>query len=124
MFSLHNIYACCSVPDQPRKVEDNCDVAIKTSQICINWLKPDGGDAIDEYYVEWLRADGSISSTKLDHIHEQPVYNYTISGLLPEEKITSYVIAANDAGNGTSLRESHITSTLYNHYFLFCLQQH
>ena len=99
-------------------MEDNCDVAIKTSQICITWWKPNGGDAIDEYYVEWLRADGSINSAKLDHIHEQSVYNYTISGLLPGEKIMSYVIAANDAGNGTSLQESYMTGTLCNHYFL------
>ena len=94
-------------------------MAIKTSQICITWWKPDGGDAIDEYFIEWLRADGSIMSTKLDHIPGQSVYNYTISGLLPGEKIMSYVIAANGAGNGTSLKESYITSTLCNHYFFY-----
>ena len=94
-------------------MEEYCDVAIKSSQICINWLKPDGGDAIDEYFVEWSRADGSINLTKLDHIHKQSVYNYTITGLLPGEKIMSYVIAANDAGNGTSLQQSRITSALF-----------
>ena len=97
-------------------MEEYCDVAIKTSQLCINWLKPDGGDAIDEYFVEWLRADGSTYSTRLDHIRGQSVYNYTITGLLPRENITSFVIASNDAGNGTSLQESHITSALVKNY--------
>ena len=103
-------------------MEDNCDLAIETSQICIAWWKPDGGDAIDEYFVKWLRADGSIHSAKVDHIHEQCVYNYTITGLLPGEKIISYVIAANDAGNGTALQESHITSALFNVYFFSASQ--
>ena len=97
-------------------MKEYCDVAIKTSQVCINWLKPDGGDAIDEYFVEWLRTDGSTYSTRLDHIRGQSVYNYTITGLLPRENITSFVIASNDAGNGTSLQESHITSALVKNY--------
>ena len=83
---------------------------MNTNQICINWLQPDGGDAIDEYIVEWSRADGSINSTRLNHVRGESVYNYTINGLLPGENISSNVFAKNDAGKGTPLQASHITS--------------
>ena len=87
-------------------MEGNCGVTINTNQFCIKWLKPYGGDAIDEYIVEWSTEVGYMNSTKLDHVRGQSIYSYTINGLFFGKNITTNVIAKNVAGKGRSLQRS------------------
>ena len=93
-------------------MEETCHATINTKQICINWLKPDGGEAINEYVVQWSREDGSTDSKTINHVRGQLIYKYMINELLPGEKIVSNIVAKNEAGQGSSLQRSLITSTL------------
>ena len=74
-------------------------------------MKPDGGEAINQYVVQWSRADGSTDSKTLNHVRGQLIYKYIINELLPGEKIVFNITAKNKAGQGRSLQRSFITST-------------
>ena len=76
-----------------------CEANNKTEEICISWMKPEGGNEIDDYVIEWKVEHGS------NHTHAIP-YNgmesniYTIKNLQPAQAVNVSIRASNSAGGG------------------------
>jgi len=67
-----------------------------SNEIVIDWTKPDGGDVIDLYHLQWKHAN-MTEEVFIPHISGQNEYSYVIANLLP---VTTYNIRlrANNAG--------------------------
>ena len=93
-----------------------CEADIKTEQICISWLKPEGGNEIYNYIVEWITEIFlQYSDTILYNGKESN--NYTIKNLPAAQTVIVLLRANNSAGeSGPSL---HVFATggyiLYQH---------
>ena len=76
-----------------------CEARMKTAEICISWLKPEGGNEIDNYIVEWM------IESNMKHYDTIP-YNgmesntYTINNLQPSQVYIISIRAQNNGGEG------------------------
>ena len=76
-----------------------CEASTKTEEICLSWSKPEGGNELDNYTVEWIEKDN------LEYSHTIP-YNgtesnsYTINNLHPGQAVNVSIRASNCAGVG------------------------
>ena len=78
-------------------------------QLEVSWTKPDGGDAINGYIVQWKSAIETFADAETDgrqetvaHVPGTTIYDTTISGLLNGTEYTVHVIAKNESGQATS----------------------
>ena len=81
-------------------------------QLELGWTKPAGGDAIDEYIVQWKSGTQTFQNAadeatddreaSVSHVPDTTTYDTTISGLLNGTEYTVHVIAKNDSGQATS----------------------
>ena len=70
------------------------------TSLCVSWLKPSGGDAIDNYSLQWSRENSSdVNSTLVEHKSSNNFF-YIIKGLSPGERVNASVKARNSAGEG------------------------
>ena len=85
-----------SVPSKP-KFFHACEVNNKTEEICISWLKPEGGNEIDNYIINWIVEDN------LNYSHSIAYYgmesnSYAIKHLQPAQEVNVSIRANNSAG--------------------------
>jgi len=103
-----------AVPSSPPILESSCDVKNNSTSICVAWLKPQGGDAIDEYIVELtslVNPNNNRDPIQETHVKNKTMYNMTYDGLQPGESVEVKVTARNSAGFGQpSLTFVHATS--------------
>ena len=92
-------------PGKPTELE----VAPGDRQLEVSWQAPDGGDAIDEYIVQWKSGGETFADAKTDgrqetvaHGADTTTYDTTISGLLNGTEYTVHVIAKNESGQAIS----------------------
>ena len=71
----------------------------KTTQICIIWPKPPGGDVINNYYVQWT-IDGSFTFSSTVNFNQNNFGIYVITNLSPGIIVTIIIYANNGGGNG------------------------
>ena len=78
---------------------DPCKSNVRTNEICISWFKPEGGNEIDNYIIEWITEN---SSNQFDIIHYDGVESntYTIRNLRPAQAVNVSIRANNSAGEG------------------------
>ena len=70
------------------------------TSLCVSWVKPSGGDAIDYYTLKWSRQNSSdVNSILVEHKSSNNFF-YIIKGLLPGERVNASVKAGNSAGDG------------------------
>ena len=96
------------VPSAPRQVR-NCLAQAETNHTDVFWVRPSGGDAINENLVQWFsNASGlPISNAAVRHDLLALFCYYTIGNLiLPRETINIVIIAENSAGLGQSASAS------------------
>ena len=100
-----------SVPSTPQLIQ-NCQVVDNTSQICVNWLKPKGGDEIENYVLRWTSRSRSFVDSSLNIPHERGENSFqtTIDKFLPGDKIKLNVSAQNSAGFGLPAMSTYYTS--------------
>jgi len=89
------------VPSMLRSVR-SCSGEVKTTEICVSWMQPDGGDAVDEYLLNWKSINNLSpqSNAVVDVISSFITYNYTITSVQPGETINVTIAARNSAGSG------------------------
>ena len=100
----------CLVPASIDRVQ-RCSEEFSSDQICVAWMKPDGGDAIDEYFLIWSSDLSPQSTASVIHVPSITVYNYTINAL-PGETININVRARNSGGDGSMSTATFTTSTV------------
>ena len=102
----HSIFA---VPSTPRNVS-YCLDETKTHQICVSWMKPNGGNEINEYLLSWTNSDNEMFNAKMDHLTSTDSYKHIMRNLQPGETITLNIKARNDKGNGSETKAQFRTS--------------
>ena len=84
-----------------------------TSQICVSWIKPKGGNAIDNYTLEWsVHHNVTEEFTILEHIRNMNAYAYTINSLAPGQMVDFAVKARNFAGTGVESSFRHASGKI------------
>ena len=78
-------------------------------QLKVSWNKPTGGDAIDEYIVQWKSGSETFANAETDsreatvaHVSGTTGYETTISGLSNGTEYTVQVVARNGSGETAS----------------------
>ena len=78
-------------------------------QLELEWTKPAGGDAIDEYIVQWKSGSETFADAETEnreqtvaHVSGTTTYDATIPDLENGTEYTVHVIAKNESGQGTS----------------------
>ena len=81
-----------------------------SSEVEVSWSKPDGGDEIDQYYVEWYQKDQRIGYKYVKHLSNKLNYTFSITSLhLETYKI--WVCAENSVGYGSCQSATIATGT-------------
>ena len=88
-------------------------------QLELGWTKPAGGDAIDEYIVQWKSGSETFADAETEnreqtvvHVSGTTTYDATIPGLENGTEYTVQVIAKNDSGQAISDTKTGIPATL------------
>ena len=91
-------------------------VEIGDGQLKVSWTKPAGGEAIDEYVVQWKSGSQTFQDATDDvtddreasvaHVSGTTAYHTTITGLTNGTPYTVQVIAKNESGQATSNTET------------------
>ena len=78
-------------------------------QLELEWTKPAGGDAIDEYIVQWKSGSETFADAETEnreqtvaHVSGTTTYDATIPDLENGTEYTVHVIAKNESGQATS----------------------
>ena len=69
-----------------------------TTAAFVYWNKPDGGDEIDGYTLQWTATSGDLPQNYTPHINGTNEYSLFKTGLIPGEMYTVIIIANNSAG--------------------------
>ena len=90
------------MPSDP-KFSDTCEVANKTTEICVSWLKPVGGNEIDNYIVQWKIIEDHVERSDSIPYNGMESNTYTISDIQSAQTVNVSIRAGNFAGeSGTS----------------------
>ena len=80
-----------------------CEVENKTAKICVSWLKPEGGNEIDNYIVQWTIIEDNVDHFEVIPYNGMESNTYTISNIQPAETVNVSIRVINSAGeSGTS----------------------
>jgi len=93
---------CVAVPSSPLNLQRcNNSLSVSTNLTILNicWEKPNGGNAILDYFVLWRSESNQMSkSDTVEHVSEEVHYLFVIDELLKGEKVNVTVISRNSAG--------------------------
>ena len=105
-------------PTKPNK-PTGLTVTSDDEQLEVEWTKPVGGDAIDEYIVQWKSGSETFADAETEnreqtvaHVSGTTTYDATIPGLENGTEYTLQVIAKNDSGQAISDTKTGIPATL------------
>ena len=91
-----------AVPSLPN-IAGTCEVNNKTAEICVSWLKPVGGNEIDNYIVQWKMVKDHVEHSEVILYNGMESNTYTISNIGPAQTVNVSIRASNFAGeSGTS----------------------
>ena len=95
-------------PTKPNK-PTGLTVTPEDTQLEVSWTKPTGGDAIDEYIVQWKSGSETFADAETEnreqtvaHVSGTTTYDATIPNLENGTEYTVHVIAKNESGQATS----------------------
>ena len=95
-------------PTKPNK-PTGLTVTSDDEQLEVEWTKPVGGDAIDEYIVQWKSGSETFADAETEnreqtvaHVSGTTTYDATIPDLENGTEYTVHVIAKNESGQATS----------------------
>ena len=76
----------------------SCETSIETEEICITWLKPEGGNEIENYIVQWMIVEDNLTYFHIIPYNGVESNNYTINNLQPAQAVNVSIRANNSAG--------------------------
>ena len=105
-------------PTKPNK-PTGLSVIPGDEQLEVEWTKPAGGDAIDEYLVQWKSGNETFADAETEdreqtvaHVSGTTAYDATIPGLENGSEYTVHVIAKNESGEATSEEKKGTPATI------------
>ena len=87
---------CFLVPSVPLNLHV-CKAKAENLRLCITWNKPEGGNEIDSYIIEWTMQNDTMAYLQALGSNE---YSHTIENLQPGQKVNATVSASNSASTG------------------------
>ena len=91
-------FVASSVPSAPI-FAGTCEASVKTEEICVSWLKPEGGNEIDTYILQWIAEDDLKHSVTIPYNGVES-NSYTIKYVQPGQVVNVSIVASNIAGEG------------------------
>ena len=105
-------------PTKPNK-PTGLTVTSDDEQLEVEWTKPVGGDAIDEYIVQWKSGSETFADAETEnreqtvaHVSGTTTYDATIPGLENGTEYTVHVIAKNESGEASSEEKKGTPATI------------
>ena len=89
-----------------------CQTEDSTTEVCVRWQKPPGGDAINFYLLQWKDTAGDPVNATIPHHRGQAVYNYTIKELPSGYTINVTVTTISSAGKSNVASDYFTTGKL------------
>ena len=90
-----------------------CEANIKTEEICLSWLKPEGGNELHNYILEWMIIQDNITFFDTIPYNAIESNHYTISNVQPAQAVTVSIRANNSAGEGEASLQIYKTGGLF-----------
>ncbi|XP_076806497.1 receptor-type tyrosine-protein phosphatase eta-like isoform X2 [Clavelina lepadiformis] len=84
--------------------------ADNTTMIEVGWNKPDGGDAIDNYTIEWRNESDARYFKTIPHTSGTTSYTYIVGNLTPGSFYRFIVRSHNSAGDGDQSKPQELRS--------------
>ena len=109
-YSKTNALFFISVPGKIRFLRLSNSVFDPSHQITISWSKPNAGDDVYQYYVDWYHQNGR-QSVYVDHIPGKIKYVYTITSLQFGTQYMVQIYAKNSEGYGIAQSAYILTGT-------------
>ena len=103
-----NFLFASSVPSAPIFHQD-CEARIKTEEICITWLKPEGGNKIDNYIVQWI-VENNMNYSDTIFYNGMRSKSYILKHLQAGQTVNVSIRANNSAGEGEAFSKIYATS--------------
>ena len=98
----------------PSAPENLTTCNVTTTQICISWNKPNGGNEIDNYTLIWTKQnDSKLLSFNAIHNVSTVAYTYTINGLVPGQKV-NFSVSVNNVANRSQPAENSAASSKHD----------
>ena len=69
-----------------------------TTEAIAYWSKPEGGDEIDGYILQWTSTCGDFTQNYISHVKGEDKYCQLQTGLVPGEIYEMILLANNSAG--------------------------
>ena len=99
-----------------------CEVNNKTAEICASWLKPVGGNEIDNYIVQWKIIEDHVERSDSIPYNGMESNTYIISNIGPALTVNVSIRASNFAGESGTSWQIYATGTFFRiNQFLVCL---
>ena len=89
-----------------------CEVDNKTTEVCVSWLKPVGGNEIDNYIVQWKMIVDHVEHSEVIPYNGMESNTYTISDIQPAQSVNVSIRASNFAGESATSRQIYTTGTV------------
>ena len=86
-----------TVPSAP-SFAGTCEANNKTAEICVSWLKPVGGNEIDNYIVQWTIIEDNVEHSEVIPFYWMETNTYTISNIEPAQSVNVSIRVINFAG--------------------------
>ena len=96
-----------------------CQAENETEEICISWLKPNGGNEIDNYIVKWIIIEDNLNHSDTIPYNGMESDNYTIINLQPAKAVKVSIQASNCAGEGDASTKTYATGKSFTFSKIF-----
>ena len=90
-----------------------CQVDNITAEICISWLKPVGGNEIDNYIVRWTMIEDNVEHSEVIPYNGMESNTYTISNIEPAQTVNASIRASNFAGESGTFWQIYATGKFF-----------
>ena len=91
----------------------DCKVNNKPEELCITWLKPEGGNETDFYLIQWVVEGKMIYFDSILYSSGMESINYTIKNLQPAQAVVVSIRANNTAGEGKAATKMYATGRFF-----------
>ena len=106
------IFVCAlpfsTVPSAPN-FAGTCEVDNKTTEICISWLKPVGGNEIDNYIVQWTMFEDNVEHSEVIPYNGMESNTYIISNIEPAQDVNVSIRVSNIGGESEASAKIYAT---------------
>ena len=85
----------------------------EADEICISWLKPEGGNEIDNYIVRWIIMEDNLNYSDTIPYNGMDSNTFAIKSHQPAQAVNVSIRASNSAGESEASWKVYITGKFF-----------